>query len=881
MGMKHLNAQLSCEQMNNSSVPPGFVSRTSFTLRRLDNSEESCSSMAFVNGFESSQVDATHIVDIGAFKTSLRHRPWIVYNRYNDNQEESDSKPLDMTLPSKTYLPKVPTRGCSECRNCQKITASWHPGDACMPVLEEAPVFYPTEEEFSDTFKYIASIRQTAELYGICRIVPPASWKPSCLTKEEEGWKSSRFSTQIQRVHELQHQYSKGRISRLCEGKGMKRRRSWKMDLEYQFVDGCTATDEAGLQEMKGLKFESGPDFTLETFKKYADDFKGQYFCKKGEVMDLNVSSSMFEKQWEPSVENIEGEYWRIVENPSEEIEVLCASDLKTKAFRSRFPVASSSVRPPEHVDHLDSGWNLKNISKWPGSLLSFENCDASGVLLPELRMGMCFSSLCWKVEEHHLYSLCYLHVGAPKIWYGIPGRYSFKFEAAQKKHFAGLFEEQPKLLNELVTQLSPSTLNSEGIPVSRCIQHPREFVLILPAAYHTGFDCGFNCSEVANFAPFDWLPHGQNVVELYREQGRRTSISHDKLLLGAAMEAVRAQWEISLRKKNTLENLRWKDACGKDGILAKALRARVKWECMRREYLCTSLQSKKMDRDFDAVCKRECCICLYDLHLSAAGCPCSPDRYSCLNHAKQLCSCAWSAKIFLFRYEINELRVLVDALEGKLSAVYRWAKDNLGLALLSHASKYCARAPGVHVPSLSEEPKQIEHRSSEISVSKGSTIKLNPEVQAKLPYSTSSSNDLKDRENKIASFTSNSSCTADYTLQKDMTSFDPRGTADNFSSLLKDKPSTVSFENTVGSELSSKISVQCPVSRDKAYEFHKLSEGFPIKRNIVEYSNASFKAAPLSGSASSEKQAAKESLCSSPNNVIILSDDEGEQPCG
>jgi histone demethylase JARID1 len=75
------------------------------------------------------------------------------------------------------------------------------------------------------------------------------------------------------------------------------------------------------------------------------------------------------------------------------------------------------------------------------------------------------------------------------------------------------------------------------------------------------------------NVAPVDWLPHGQTAIELYREQGRRTSISHDKLLLGAAREAVRAHWELNLLKRNKLNNLRWKDMCGKDGILAKAFK--------------------------------------------------------------------------------------------------------------------------------------------------------------------------------------------------------------------------------------------------------------------------------------------------------------------
>lgn len=115
--------------------------------------------------------------------------------------------------------------------------------------------------------------------------------------------------------------------------------------------------------------------------------------------------------------------------------------------------------------------------------------------------------------------------------------------------------------------------MKAEGVPVYRCVQNPGEFVLTFPRAYHAGFNSGFNCAEAVNVAPVDWLPHGQNAIELYREQGRKTSISHDKLLLGAAREAVKAHWELNLLRKNTADNLRWRDVCGKDGILSKALK--------------------------------------------------------------------------------------------------------------------------------------------------------------------------------------------------------------------------------------------------------------------------------------------------------------------
>ena len=123
------------------------------------------------------------------------------------------------------------------------------------------------------------------------------------------------------------------------------------------------------------------------------------------------------------------------------------------------------------------------------------------------------------------------------------------------------------------VTQLSPSVLKSECVPVYRAVQRSGEFVLTFPRAYHSGFNCGFNCAEAVNVAPVDWLMHGQNAVELYGEQCRRTSISHDKLLIGCALEAVKALWELSVLGKETPKNLRWKGFCGKDGVLTKAIK--------------------------------------------------------------------------------------------------------------------------------------------------------------------------------------------------------------------------------------------------------------------------------------------------------------------
>ncbi|KAG6545509.1 hypothetical protein Mapa_013111 [Marchantia paleacea] len=66
--------------------------------------------------------------------------------------------------------------------------------------LQEAPVFYPTDEEFQHPLRYIAQIRPLAEAYGICRIVPPNSWNPPL------GLDTVKFTfpTKLQAIHQLQ-----------------------------------------------------------------------------------------------------------------------------------------------------------------------------------------------------------------------------------------------------------------------------------------------------------------------------------------------------------------------------------------------------------------------------------------------------------------------------------------------------------------------------------------------------------------------------------------------------------------------------------------------------------------------------------------------------
>lgn len=68
--------------------------------------------------------------------------------------------------------------------------------------LVEAPVFHPTDQEFQDPLEYIERIRHKAEQFGICRIVPPSTFKPECKVLDD-----MRFTAYNQYVHKMLYRW--------------------------------------------------------------------------------------------------------------------------------------------------------------------------------------------------------------------------------------------------------------------------------------------------------------------------------------------------------------------------------------------------------------------------------------------------------------------------------------------------------------------------------------------------------------------------------------------------------------------------------------------------------------------------------------------------
>ena len=259
--------------------------------------------------------------------------------------------------------------------------------------------------------------------------------------------------------------------------------------------------------------FASGKQYSISSFKRHSNRFLKNWF---------NITATTTE---ELSHDIIEAEFWDIVDNHEDDCIVYYGSDLDVKSHGSAFPNDSKS------------NWNLNILPTLQQSLLRYLPEHISGITIPMMYVGMLFSCFCWHTEDDYLYSINYLHTGAPKTWYGVGSGDSALFEKVMKDSLPDLFETQPDLLHHLITMLSPIELMDNGVPIVRTVQQPGEFVVTFPQAYHAGYNNGFNIAEAVNFASPDWLLFGNLCVTNYKIVKRTHVFSHHELIYNAILQ--------------------------------------------------------------------------------------------------------------------------------------------------------------------------------------------------------------------------------------------------------------------------------------------------------------------------------------------------------
>eukprot|EP01100_Stratorugosa_tubuloviscum_P014013 TRINITY_DN725_c3_g1_i2.p1 TRINITY_DN725_c3_g1~~TRINITY_DN725_c3_g1_i2.p1 ORF type:complete len:540 (-),score=187.56 TRINITY_DN725_c3_g1_i2:92-1660(-) len=248
----------------------------------------------------------------------------------------------------------------------------------------------------------------------------------------------------------------------------------------------------------EGFYFGDGGVVNFKTWKIAAD----KYFQK------------LFPNQQNLSAQAIENEFWRLIylNNPSL-FNIRYGSDIEGTFF---VDVATDDIEAKKTYSG-SANWNLNKLPILDGSILSNLDYKIPGVTSPMLYIGQIFSRFCWHTEDNFLYSTSYLHSGASKTWYAVPGEHANGLETIAKREFPELFAKYPNPFFLKTLIFSPQLLLDAHIPVFKVVQAAGEFVVTLPQAYHCGFSHGFNIGEAVNFALDDWFNFGKKAIDQYR----------------------------------------------------------------------------------------------------------------------------------------------------------------------------------------------------------------------------------------------------------------------------------------------------------------------------------------------------------------------------
>ncbi|KAF2167999.1 hypothetical protein M409DRAFT_65563 [Zasmidium cellare ATCC 36951] len=414
------------------------------------------------------------------------------------------------------------------------------------------PVFKPTMDQFRDFKKFVEKIDKYGMKSGIVKVVPPQEWRESLpalddyvkrikiknpITQEFNG----TFGTYTQQNVEKQRSYNLPEWKALTEetqhqppAKRGERRRN-----QAQVVRGggnlrtrasVLAEEDDGTPKPKRkpgrprrnpLPTEEPPSddeskaqqpmTPSSPAQKPAKRPKGRPPKNGGQGQAKSVSSRRLNNTAETAdyidekaFKNFDYRMDRLDEFTAERCQELETHYWKSLAFNQ--PMYAADM-PGSLFDYTVSSWN---VAKLP-NLLDILGTKVPGVNTAYLYMGMWKATFAWHLEDVDLYSINYIHFGAPKQWYSISQEDARKFERAMKQIWPVDSKNCDQFLRHKTYLISPDVLQKQyGVKVNKLVHYEGEFVITFPYGYHSGYNIGYNCAESVNFATESWLEFGR-----------------------------------------------------------------------------------------------------------------------------------------------------------------------------------------------------------------------------------------------------------------------------------------------------------------------------------------------------------------------------------
>uniref|UniRef100_A0A182FH25 ARID domain-containing protein n=1 Tax=Anopheles albimanus TaxID=7167 RepID=A0A182FH25_ANOAL len=543
-------------------------------------------------------------------------------SRINSNSSLSSSQRSKPTTGTKAMTSTVAVKQQQPTQQQQQTLANLpqadnsttFPGRDEPAQMVEAPVFRPSEKEFQDPLEYIERIAPVASRFGICRIIPPASFKPECRIADD-----MRFMAYNQYVHKMLHRWGPSAKEYAAIKKYLA---TQSINLQSPPVIGGMEVDLPRLyhtvQELGGLKeviekkrwvrvaedmcipkaahdrvsklddiyckyllpydtlshgerqklfdeveadwakreakarrnADKGVGSDIRTSGESDDDEDGESnedddeededectmeCIVKGRNMPLKEffriarnTMSLWFRSGEPTVQEIEAEYWRHVAVRDSHVCVHSGS-IDSSALGFGFP--SPKVKGSSCAKHP---WNLKVLTNNNGSILRSLG-PVMGITIPTLHVGMLFSACCWYRDPHGLPWIEYLHTGANKIWYGVPDEQNANFRAALTVLVPTHCQNKTIWLPCDTAMVPPHMLTDRSVSLCRTEQQPGQFVVVFPRAYTSSLCTGYAVSESVYFATNSWLDTAKEDFRDIQESCEPTMFSVEQLLFAIA----------------------------------------------------------------------------------------------------------------------------------------------------------------------------------------------------------------------------------------------------------------------------------------------------------------------------------------------------------
>ncbi|OCF34619.1 hypothetical protein I316_03660 [Kwoniella heveanensis BCC8398] len=448
-------------------------------------------------------------------------------------------------------------------RGIPQIGEGWLSPEEDPQALRGIPVFKPTMEEFEDFEGYAKATTEWGQYSGIAKIIPPDEWTASVPPVTKSSLSSVRIRNPIQQnilghsglfrlanvVKNKSRPLSIEEWFRKCKDKkfaglgpkdvgrtlnrdskeAVERRERMKAEIKRRRDDKKKKAEER--RASKAAQAVEAEEGHLNADAEVEEQKAEQHLVDGVPPLDPSGNSSHSSPEPHPTTPDSDPiDPWYVSFKPTEDwlprdtrpedytVEACAALE---RHFWKNMGIGEPSWYGADMEGSLfvddKTPWNVAHL---PNLLNRWDLTNLPGVNSPYLYFGMWGASFAWHVEDMDLFSINYIHFGAPKYWYAIPQKQAEKFERILQGYFTEDARHCDQFLRHKSFAVSPQRLANDGINVNMLVHKQGEFVITYPRGYHAGFNMGFNCAESVNFALDSW-------VELGRRAKACTCVTH------------------------------------------------------------------------------------------------------------------------------------------------------------------------------------------------------------------------------------------------------------------------------------------------------------------------------------------------------------------